>query len=251
MMDWSTNDDTVNYPGTFITRSRDYDTGIYVLDEASKESDPYTTHKVPIRAYDMSVGKYGNAARRPESHTIVKENFNGSGTPYSNRSNGNLQRVFENDWDERPMHYNPNAGADWAHLVPPRCSRPYGGGPAPSLAFPILSQSEGLNNPWAAVPALTGIPGRRDCFTTVPMPQPVAVPQPVVVPQPVAVQPVQQPVAQSNPGLFSFNESNVKLLLLFVLLILAAMSISKSNRLEKKIKQLTKMIPTSAVAAAG
>ena len=47
-----------------------------------------------------------------------------------------------------PPAYNPHSGTDWAHLVPDPRDRPRGGGPAPSLAFPLVPHSAAIDAPW-------------------------------------------------------------------------------------------------------
>lgn len=116
-MDWANSDYGQQFADTFYTPEPNHDAGIYLLDEASQDTDSERERVVraPIRAQKSSrEGFYGN---------IISDR-------------GDLPAVYNVAWDPRPQHYNPNTGAEWAHLVPPPHARPYGGGPAPSLAYP-------------------------------------------------------------------------------------------------------------------
>jgi hypothetical protein len=150
-MDWATADYTRTYGDTFFLPEPDHDAGVYLLDEAGRDTDPDDRARVPIRYYGDSSGRYGRPVRSsgratPYDHARarrLREGFHGN-IVSSKRNN---HAIFDAAWDERPMHYNPSAGSDWAHLVPHPSQRPYGGGPAPSLAFPMITASESLNNP--------------------------------------------------------------------------------------------------------
>jgi hypothetical protein len=150
-MDWATADYTRTYADTFFLPEPDHDAGVYLLDEAGRDTDPEDRARVPIRPYGDSCGRYGRPIREPGRVTPydyarsrgLREGFYGN-IVSSKRNN---HAIFDAAWDERPMHYNPNAGSDWAHLVPHPSQRPYGGGPAPSLAFPKITASEALNGP--------------------------------------------------------------------------------------------------------
>jgi hypothetical protein len=151
-MDWATSDYTRTYADTFFLPEPGHDAGVYLLDEASRDTDPEDRVRVPIRRYGDVAGRFGRPIRckagstpynRARARGELREGFYGN-ILSSHRNN---HAIFDSTWDERPMHYNPSAGSDWAHLVPPPRLRPYGGGPAPSLAFPIISQSEALNRP--------------------------------------------------------------------------------------------------------
>jgi hypothetical protein len=143
MQDWSSDDYTRVYGDTYYVPEQA--ASVYLLDEAGLASDhrgdPHL--RVPISRYE-----YTSAGKHRPYGTDKREGFYGN--VVSERGDGQLARVYNAAWDERPMHYNPNAGTDWAHLVPSRYDRPYYGGPAPSLAYPVLSQSEGINRPWAS-----------------------------------------------------------------------------------------------------
>jgi hypothetical protein len=157
-MDWSTHDYTRTYADTIYVPEQDYGAGVYPLDEAGPDADDAVDSRVraPIRPYSLSDkyadrgGRYGRAARHPIVGTPfneyrTREGYYTGGNIVSNREN--QRAVFNVAWDERPLHYNPNAGTDWAHLVPPYSARPYGGGPAPSLAFPMITNSEAQVRP--------------------------------------------------------------------------------------------------------
>lgn len=224
-MDWASDDYARGAADSYV-RQPDSDVGIYLLDDASRAEDPNTGAPTPgpgprrdplrVRA-PGACGRYGCPLPR-------REGFNGSGTPYSERGSGTLARIFAGDWDERPEHYNPAAGADRAHLVPPPCARPYGGGPAPSLAFPVLSQSEGANNPNAYAGA--GVPA-RECFGGA-------------------------PAAAAGPcphcGHGATAQQFTRTFLLILALVLAAMAFAAFNRLEKTIKKLYRAAPALAAS---
>jgi hypothetical protein len=141
-MDWSTNDYTRTYADTLYVPESEADEGIYLLDEAGRGSDPTTDDhlRVPIRRYGGYTAPPGAKGR--------KEGFYGN--VVSSRENN--RRVFNAAWDERPMHYNPNSGRAWAHLVnQPR--------PEFSPTFPPITQSEALNDPRSV--SLPGSPSRE------------------------------------------------------------------------------------------
>jgi hypothetical protein len=149
-MDWATDDYTRTYADTIYVTRPDADEGVYLLDEAGRGTDaagdPYV--RVPIRSYDKRAGRCGGAPQgytrgRAAGAPRTREGFYGN--IISDRRNN--PAVFNAAWDERPLHYNPGAGEDWAHLVPPPSARPPGGGPAPSLAFPFITQSEAMIRP--------------------------------------------------------------------------------------------------------
>lgn len=164
-MDWATNDYTQIYADTIYVPEPEADEGIYLLDEAARETDPWDRDRLrtsirPFGGRDGGVGRVGptfRAAYPPSSRGPLgsaarpvrghKEGYYTGGNIIS-APRDNLHRVFGAAWDERPQHYNPRSGTDWAHLVPDPRDRPYGGGPAPSLAFPMIPQSAALDNPW-------------------------------------------------------------------------------------------------------
>jgi hypothetical protein len=136
-MDWSSHDYTQTYADTFVLPEDDSDAGLHVLNEpgptpkrswSSPEdtADLYARARVPIRPY------------RAPTRAGRRERFYIGGSDRENNP-----AVFNAAWDERPLRYNPNAGAGWAELVPPYRDRPYGGGPAPSRAYPPWTSSEG------------------------------------------------------------------------------------------------------------
>jgi hypothetical protein len=137
MEDWSTSDYTRGDGGTFYVPEEDHDAGVYILDEPVR----------PARVYQSTV-RMADPARVGVARGY-KEGYYTGGNIIS--QDKNRERVFDTTWDERPERYNPNSGAEWARLVPNPRDRPYGGGPAPSLAFPMISQSEAMNKPDASV----------------------------------------------------------------------------------------------------
>lgn len=144
-MDWSTGDYTRTYADTIFVPEEDSDRGVYLLEEGGKDTD--TANRAPIRPYGQP-GRWGEAGRPRGAYTPynvqrTREGFYGN----LESSRKNNLAVFDNDWDERPMHYNPNAGTDWARLAPPPSLRPPGGGWGPNLAFQKTTPSEGLDHP--------------------------------------------------------------------------------------------------------
>jgi hypothetical protein len=159
MMDWSTHDYAKTFADTIYTPEQDCDEGVYILDEAGRDTDCSldTRIRVPIRPYGDPAGRFGRAARHSEVGTPFNEYRAREGSCGNSAREGfygniisareNNGAVFDVAWDERPMHYNPNAGKDWAHLVPPPYLRPPGGGPAPTCAFPPITNSEAQVGP--------------------------------------------------------------------------------------------------------
>lgn len=148
-MDWSTSDYTQTYADTIYTPEQDYDAGVYLLDEAHCDRP------------SARCGATGTCHGSQAHPGHVREGYYTGGNIISDRSSGNLRRVYNVAWDERPQHYNPGSGADWAHLVPDRRARPPGGGPAPSLAYPMITNSEAIvapsHNPYPSAPS-------KECF---------------------------------------------------------------------------------------
>lgn len=132
-MDWSSDDYSRVYADTFLTPAPETGTGIYLLDEAGRDTDPYDRDRLeaPIRRY----GPKG-PPRRPPAHSR-REGYYTGGNIISDR--GNTRAVFDVAWDERPLH----SGSDRAHLVPPPSA--HRGPPA----SPLTTRSEGANNPGA------------------------------------------------------------------------------------------------------
>jgi hypothetical protein len=146
-MDWSSDDYSRVYADTFLTPAPETGTGVYLLDEAGRDTDPYDRDRLeaPIRRY----GPKGPPRRPPAGPR--REGF--FGNVISDR--GNTRAVFDVAWDERPLHFNPHSGTDWAHLVPPPSA--HRGPPA----FPLITRSEAANNPGAV--QLPGAPS-KECF---------------------------------------------------------------------------------------
>jgi len=86
---------------------------------------------------------------------IRKEGFN-TGFHLTDRSE--IRPIYSVNWDERPMGYNPNAGPEWARLVPGQarpavpsnCAAAYPGVPTHVNGF--SAQSWAQNIPWASGP---------------------------------------------------------------------------------------------------
>lgn len=225
-MDWSTNDYTRTYADTFYVPEQDYDAGVHLLDEAGPDAGDAISDRVraPIRPYGDRDGRYGKAARRP----IIGTPYNEYRTREGYYTGGNIvsgprektRAIFHAAWDERPMHYNPNAGTDWAHLVPPPHLRPPGGGPAPSLAFPMITNSEAQVSPKDLFTAGNGGNGGNDCGKSCDCRQSAA----------------------------EFTLQIIKVILLVVIVVLLAMSLSAAGRvardLEKSVKDAVSVLRT-------
>lgn len=150
-MDWATNDPMRTYADTIYVPEPESGTGIYLLDESDRRDDPYDRNRLqaPIRPYEGDQrGRYGVALRRDAEG---RERFDGRRVAWERpgSSGASPRAYYDNvDWDPRPMRYNPNAGTDWAGLVPPPQLRPPGSGPSRYAAFPPMTQSEADNRPW-------------------------------------------------------------------------------------------------------
>jgi hypothetical protein len=106
-MDWSTNDYTQTYADTIYVPEHEYDSGIYLLSMADLGEKP------------------------PPAPAPHKEKYYTGGNIISRRENN--RAIFDAAWDERPRHYSPGAGPEWAHLVPP---------PRGEEAYPRITHSE-------------------------------------------------------------------------------------------------------------
>jgi hypothetical protein len=202
-MDWATHDYTRTYADTIYTPEPDYDSGVSLLDEAPAWTPP--ARRSGRDAPPMQPGcRRGGAPRREAFY----------GNVVSDRRNS--RAIYDVAWDERPLRYNPNAGADWAELVPPPQLRPPGGGPAPSLAYPIITQSEAAN-------------GTKDLF---------------------AANSCQACHSRPSPcsGLTAeLALQFVKIIILIVIVVLLAMTLSAAGRLAKCLEKTIK----EAAAALG
>jgi hypothetical protein len=239
-MDWSTGDYTQTYADTIYVPEQEYGEGVYLLDETGQESDPYL--RVPIRPYEMVIRQScpdkGKVTRRPGSEVPRREGYYTGGNIISERGSGNDRRVFDVAWDERPQHYNPNSGPGWAHLVPDPRARPYGGGPAPSLAFPMTTNSEATvypsHNPF---PSATS----KECFSHVERQQ-----------APYfggGASPCCTPATSDARQDLYFHL--IKIILLVVIVVLLAMTLMASTRLahdlEKTVKEAVRALGAVAV----
>lgn len=164
-MDHASSDYSQTYADTFVLPPFEYDTGVYTLDEASRSTDLNADDylRAPIRRYDAQrnnpikcggpftcgetgVGTYhtrGSVSMPPRAHrahSATRASGRESFAPGFPNHIEEKQAIFGVNWDERPMHYNPKAGEEWAHLIPSQQVRPAGGGPAMSLAFPTRDE---------------------------------------------------------------------------------------------------------------
>jgi hypothetical protein len=239
-MDWSTGDYTSVYGDTFYLPESHG--SVYLLDEAERGPDPYEP-RAPIGRYDYAPRGGDRPCKQSGYLSTDRAQYYGgregySGTPRSSREgfygnvvsergDGELARVYNVAWDERPMHYNPNAGTDWAHLVPSRADRPYGGGPAPSLAFPLQTPSEGLNNPqassWASAPCRGS--------------------------------PAKESFQGQTPTTPTLSSQDVQLFILVIVIILLSVALMDANRqtrsLEKLLKKSFRIGQTNAAGSVG
>jgi hypothetical protein len=84
-----------------------------------------------------------------------KEGFD---TGFHLTDRGEIRPIYSVNWDERPMGYNPNAGPEWARLVPGQarpavpgnCAAAYPG--VPTQVNGMSAQSWAQNVPWASGP---------------------------------------------------------------------------------------------------
>ena len=240
-MDWSTGDYTQTYADTFFLPEPEHGTGIYLLDESGRDSDPGGDPYVraPIRPYGNRSGRYGKAARHSVPSGLASA-CRGSrsetgaplwadGTPDARKpppvgregyyTGGNIissprgrRPIFDVAWDERPQHYNPRSGEDWAHLVPNPRDRPHGGGWAPSLAFPHITQSEAMVDPYHN-PAV-GAPS-KECFRG-------------------ASQGIPPLPGQSAEYCLQF----IKIILLVVIVVLLAMTLAATGRAARSLEKM-------------
>lgn len=195
-MDWSTSDYTQTYADTFYVPEEDHDAGVYILDEVPQP---------PARQPDVGVPWRGRGRQR------VKEGYYTGGNIISD--NKNRESVFDTTWDERPERYNPNSGAEWARLVPNPRDRPYGGGPAPSRAFPMITQSEAMNKPDSLV--FPDAPSRacsREGFT-----------------------PAGALAGLASAGAVEAVIRIITLVLLVIVAVLLAMSLASAGRIERAL----------------
>lgn len=106
-MSWSPDD-------TYDSGYEPYDEGIYLLERAN--------HAV------ATADRPRNQAKQPR-----KESFSNN----LNSDRTNIHSIYDESYEPWPLRYNPGAGPEWSNLVPRQSDRPWGGGWAPSLAFPI------------------------------------------------------------------------------------------------------------------
>lgn len=125
-MDFATNDPMRVYPDTIYVPDDAWDAGIHLLEEPPRRRAPCRTAR-EARAQDHRI-----EAEAPRERFIVTSDPRGDAA---------IRAVA---WDERPGHFGPNSGGMRARLAPP----PYAhrGGPA----FPLITQSEGADNPGAS-----------------------------------------------------------------------------------------------------
>lgn len=206
-MDWSTSDYTKTYADTLYVPEPDHDAGVYLLDEAG--AGPKNSWLGPDPE-DAATDSRVRAPLRPAGR--AREGFYTGGNIVSDRHNNHA--VFDAAWDERPLHYSPSAGPDWAHLVPSPRQRPPGGGPAPSLAFPMITQSEAQVGP-------------KDLFTGGRAP---------------------------GPGPDGWTPELalqlIKVVLLLVIVVLLALTLRAAGRVARRLKKTTRLLAMFRPAAA-
>ena len=244
MEDWSSDDYTRVYGGVFYVPEQT--ASVYLLDEAGEAADRAWDPqlRVPINRYEYAprgmARPCGTTPPRPAGAPHgQREGFYGN--IVSERGDGQLARVYNAAWDERPMHYNPNAGTDWAHLVPSRYDRPYYGGPAPSLAYPILSQSEGVNRPWAS--SWPGAPSAecRDMRQGRPWPDDPPSARPAV-PTDKAASKEKFGGGQAAPESKGprFTTQDAQMFILVVVIVLLSVALMSANRNARSLEKLLK-----------
>jgi len=136
MIDWASSDPILGHGDVLHIPPPESDAGIYLLEEAERATPRCDPSRPPYeRGGSMSRRRSGLPDGYREGFTNGYRRENNNAIPCRT----GLRSVYDVAWDERPLHFAPGAGAEWAHLVPPaRCGPP---------AFPVLSQSEGANNP--------------------------------------------------------------------------------------------------------
>ena len=132
------------------------------------------------------------------------------------RGRPELDRV---NWDERPprgathTYGNANDPSEWFHLVPSPALRPYGGGPAPSLAYPIPAPGRGAElNGLGSV----NLPTARECFAA--------------APAQASAQASAQAPAPDHAIKITFPQLGV-IILLFVAVVLLALVLKSAGRI--------------------
>jgi hypothetical protein len=147
MLDWATSDYAQTYADSLYTTEPEPDSGIYVLSDDESGGPCVGVDAVPPR---RPLGQ----RRRPVGAGLQKSGPSAVGPGEKEGFYGNVvssrrgQRpIFDAAWDERPQRYRPDTGPAWAELVPLPCRRPPGAAPVPSLAFPVMSNSEAVVGP--------------------------------------------------------------------------------------------------------
>jgi len=99
--------------------------------------------------------QFGALATPGDERQGRKEGFD---TGFHLTDRGEIRPIYSVNWDERPMGYNPNAGPEWARLVPGQarpavpsnCAAAYPGVPTQVNGMP--AQSWAQNVPWSSGP---------------------------------------------------------------------------------------------------
>jgi hypothetical protein len=243
-MNWGTDDFTQTYSDTFFVPEPGHDSGISLLD-SDDTGLPRDRTRTPVDSYGHRSGQYGRTVRHSTESTPyndavagVREGFRGGGRQdaapgrehyYTGgnvvSSRRNIDSVYDVAWDRRPQRYNPNSGAEWAQLVPDPFKRPYGGGPAPSLAFPMISQSEAMNHVGSSRAPVAGVPGREGFAASI-------------------------DTGTISVASITTTVQIIMVVLLFIIVILLAMTLAAGYRLNRKIEKMMASSGTAKGAAA-
>ena len=221
-MDWATSDYTRTYADTIFIPEPGHDSGVSVLDQSDQSDNP-ENGRDRLRPY----GRRGHP-EKAAPHRGRRENYYTGGNVVSSRKN--LDRVYDVAWDQTPQQYNPNSGASWARLVPNPRDRPYGGGPAPSLAFPMITTSEAMLHPGNSVfPCAPS----KECSAgagTSDMPHSRCSKEGFLGGGSVL----------SSPITVEVSLQFIKVILLVIIVVLLAMTLAAAGRVERRLEKLAR-----------
>jgi hypothetical protein len=229
-MDHASGDCTQIYADTFVYTPDTYDTGVYTLDDSERANERWCDDRarVPIRRYkrnECNPVRSGGPVRCGE----VREGFRGKETYWTGKTAVNAvdrerkNAIFDGDYDERPLHYAPLAGEDWAHLIPRQSQRPLGGACTTSLAFPAnLEDEKEVMRLRAEDPRL------REGFQS------------------------QQPSQPQIPSISEIHLQYIKIFLLIVIVVMMAMTLAISFKMvagtQRSLKKAIKLLGQRAAS---
>lgn len=156
MEDWSTEDYTRSYGGTFYEGPPPGE-GVVLLEEAGNRFSPGCGHARGRVEACSACGTCGGGSRRERFASNAAAARGPGAYDVATSDVGNRAVIFNQAWDERPQHYNPNAGEEWARMGLPLPRQTWRGGP-PEPAFPIVPGSEAiLIDRFAGAPAAAAV----------------------------------------------------------------------------------------------